>query len=263
MIIKKRKPAQSIPALDFPAGQSYAASAEEASDPGWTSENLEAGLIEDRRRPEQPELPNVRDRRGNFRRVEDKLLISKAHEEANAIREDAYEKGFQEGLERSEQVIAELRETIDQLAHAREEALLNAAEDIGALAVEIAERILKTEVSCDPSLINALVKDTIQKAGRNTKSILVKVHPDDLQTVKQFFKEDPVPELRSELIVMEDRMVDVGSCIVETDSGLVDASFATQLEILRQLFGSVPKRAAHDQAYLTDLNEVMPEQEKR
>lgn len=245
MIIKKRKASSTIPALDFPAGNYREEFHDEQREPEpeWTPENLQSGAISERRNPDPPDS---RDRRGNFRRVEDKLLISKAHEEANAIREDAYEKGFQEGLEQSTKAIDELRETIDQLAHAREEALLNAADDIGALAVEIAERIIKTEVSCDNTLINALVRDTIQKAGRNTKSILVKVHPDDIQTVKQFFKDEPMQDLRSELIVMEDRMVDPGSCIVETDSGLVDASFATQLEILRQLFGTLPKPKGGD-----------------
>ena len=82
-----------------------------------------------------------------------------------------------------------------------------------------------------------MVRDTIDKAGRQNRTIIVKVNPDDVSLVKESLKEDPIPNLKAELVVVDDPLVDAGSCIVETNSGLVDASFSTQLEILRQLFG--------------------------
>ena len=41
-----------------------------------------------------------------------------------------------------------------------------------------------------------------------------------------------------EVMVMDDPNVDQGSCVLETNSGLIDASFSTQLGILRQLLGT-------------------------
>lgn len=198
----------------------------------WNEETVEAGLAPERRSEETRS-----DRRRGYRRIEDRNLISKAYEEATAIRENAQAEGFQEGLAQAQAAIDELRDHIGQLMNGREEALLSVANDIGALAVEVAARIIKTEVSCDETLVMGLVRDTIQKAGRNSKSILLKLNPDDTAAVKRIIKDDPLPNANAELIIMDDATVDAGSCIVETNSGLVDASFSTQLGILRQLFG--------------------------
>ncbi len=196
----------------------------------WSEEKIEAGEIQERRRS---------DRRRGYRRVEDKNVISKAHDEANAIRENAYQEGFDQGLMEAQGTVEELQGVIQRLLKAREEALSSSADEIASIAVQVAERIIRTEVACDPSLVLGLVKDTIQKAGRNNKTILVKVHPDDIPLVKQGLRDDPIPNLDAELIVMEEPTVDPGSCIVETNSGLVDATFSTQLHVLRQLFGEM------------------------
>lgn len=196
----------------------------------WNEETVEAGLVPERRQDDRRN-----DRRRGYRRIEDKDLISKAHLEAVAIKEQAQEEGFEEGLAKAEATLEELRSHFAQLLSGREEALHSVAKDIGALAVEVAARIIKTEVSCDESLVMGMVKDTIQKLGRNTKSVLIKVNPDDAANVRQFLKTDPIPNLNAEIIIMEDASVDMGSCVVETNSGLIDASFSTQLGILRRL----------------------------
>lgn len=198
----------------------------------YTEETIAAGLV-----PERRSMERNQDRRRGYRRIEDKHLISKAYEEANAIRENAQEEGFREGLAQARGTVAELQDAIARLLNAREEALLSVTQDIAGLALEVATRIIKTEVSCDESLVMALVRDTIQKAGRSNKTILIKLNPEDTALVKRSLKEDPIPNLNAELIVMDDPTVDVGSCVIETNSGLIDASFSTQLGILKQLFG--------------------------
>jgi flagellar assembly protein FliH len=194
----------------------------------WSLEAMAMGAAQERRND---------DRRRTYRRVEDKDLISRAHEEANAIRENARDEGFEEGLRRAEEMMAEMRETFASLMNVREEALLSASDEIAKIAIEVAERIIRTEVTCDPSLIQALVRDTIQKSGRGVKNLLVKVHPDSEESLKQALKDEPVPNLKAELIIMDDPTLEPGSCIVETNSGLIDASFTTQLEMLKRLLG--------------------------
>jgi flagellar assembly protein FliH len=232
MIIKRRQldklqnPATGNPAeLDL---DHFFPEAEGTFDSAWDEIPFESAEERERRLDE---------RRRSYRRVEDKTLITKAHEEANAIRENAQQEGFEEGLRQAEQLIIELRETLQSLLNAREEALLSVADEIAGLAVEVAEKVIKTEVSCDDSLVMALVRDTIQKPGRNVKSLLIKVHPDDVRLVKKSLADNPLPNVNAELIVMEDPTVDLGSCIVETNGGMIDASFSTQLQLLKRLFG--------------------------
>lgn len=240
MIIKRKQASQFLPADGEQPNVSPQARPDGAQDEfleeeqiDWNEETIETGLAPERRTQDLRS-----DRRRGYRRIEDKDLISKAHEEAIAIKENAQEQGFQQGLAQARAEIEELRATLANLMNGREEALQSVAGEIGSMAVEIATRIIKTEVSCDETLVMAMVKDTIQKMGRNTKSVLVKVNPDDASNVRKFLKEeDSIPNLNAEIIVMDESTVDLGSCIVETNSGLIDASFSTQLGILRQLFG--------------------------
>src|SRR6478609_4910978 len=205
----------------------------------WSPENLQQGLVEERRFDR-----TASERRRGWRRIEDRELISKAHEEATAIRENAHAVGFQEGLNEAQAVIDELRHVIESQLSLREKALESVTKDIGELAVEVAARIIKIEVSCDETLVMSLVRDTIQKSsqgqrGKGSKRVLIKVNPDDVAVVKQQLKEDASKgDFQSgELVVMGEATVDAGSCILETDGGMIDASFTTQLEILYRLFG--------------------------
>lgn len=229
-MIIKRKQTTGQPAPNSEFGTSGLPKSQPALE--WTPEAVDAGEVPERRSGELS-----KDRRRGWRRVEDKELISKAWEEANAIRENAQREGFEAGLEESRTIVDELQATLQGLLNAREEALASVAGDIAAIAVEVAERVIKTEVACDETLVLALVRDTIQKAGRSSKTILVKVHPDDVQLVKRDLRDEPIANLQAELIVMEDPTIDQGSCMVETNSGMIDASFSTQLQILKQLFG--------------------------
>lgn len=240
MIIKKRKQQDPQPPSGQPGGNALPETEVETPErkpekpkPEYTSEAIEAGKVPERREGER------NDRRRTYRRIEDKQLISKAHEEANAIRESAYQEGLEQGMAAAAEQMDALRGVMADLLAVREEALMSAADDISAIAVEMAERIIKIEISCDETLINAIVRDTIQKADRKSKTILVKVHPDDVPMVKQDLKQDPLPNVQAEIVVMEDATIDRGSCIIETGSGMIDASFSTQLEILRHLFGKI------------------------
>ncbi len=189
-------------------------------------EDFEAGRIADRRRV---------DRRHGYRRIEDQELISKAHEEANAIREVAAQEGFEEGIKQAQHVLDELNEAIQGLLSAREEALLSASDALASTAVEIAERIMKTEVSCDETLVMHIVRNTIAKVGKEHKSIFIKVNPIDLKVVKEAMKSDSQLSSSVEVLVAEDDSVDHGSCMIETQAGLIDARFSTQVEVLKRM----------------------------
>jgi len=218
--------------------------------PAWSEENVEQGLVPDRRQGDRRS-----DRRRDYRRIEDKELVTRAQQEAVHIKQRAREEGLQQGLEQVQGELAELRQQLEALLVSREDALKSVAQDVAPLAVAVAERILKTEVACDNELVIALVHDTIQKIGRKTKSVLIKVNTDDVALVKRHMKQHPPEGLEAEIIVIEDPVVDRGSCILETNSGLIDASFSTRLEILKKLFGRLKPSQQDDNPALDWLTE--------
>lgn len=232
MIIKRSK-VDKLHHPDPPPGQSEDEAGLELESHGpeedpWSQAAFESGLVADRRDNDR--------RRGSYRRAEDKLVISNAHDEAHQIRETARKEGFEAGLSQSEAVLAELRDALNNILSGREEALLSVANEISGMAIKVAERIIRTEVSCDETLVMKLVRDTIKTAGRNIKSLIVKVNAEDVALVEKTLKSEPIPNLKAEIEVMADEAVDVGSCIIETSGGLIDATFTTQLEVLRKLF---------------------------
>jgi flagellar assembly protein FliH len=196
-----------------------------AEDADWSPEALESGQQADRRNT---------DRRRGYRRIEDQHLVSRAQEEADQIREAARQEGFDAGVADAAEAMQALQDSFDQLLLGRESGLAMMADELSRLAVEIAERILKTEVSCDDTLVQRLVEETVQKAGRDTRSILIKVHPDEAEGVKAWTK---TLRVDADVSVKAEDQLPLGSCVVETDSGLIDASFSTQLSILRRLLG--------------------------
>jgi flagellar assembly protein FliH len=172
-----------------------------------------------------------------YRRVEDKEIISQAEQEANAIRERAAIEGFEQGVHQATQQLEALRGLLIQLLEGKQSALQSLESDIVPIAVAVAEKILQREALCDTELVTGLVKQTIMRVDKDVKRIMVKVHPDEVATVKAFLDPNPFPDVDAQLLVLEDALVDRGSCTVETASGLVDASFSTQLAIVRRVLG--------------------------
>ncbi len=226
MIIKKKH--ANLP--DTPIGRPSASQlGTDEETVAYSEEEVLAGRAQNRRR---------NDRRQGYRRIEDQELISRAHEEANAIREKAHQEGFQEGLDKAQEVIESLQETIQSFLNAKEEAYISASSDLAAMAVDIAEQLIKTEVSCDDTLVLKMVHSTIAKVGRDQKSITIKVNPIDQDLVKAEMRDNRQISEAVEILVVEDTSVEPGSCMVETHAGQVDARFSTQLEILKRLLSS-------------------------
>lgn len=231
MIIKKKQAQtllEAFPDSSLEKSDNAISNAKEHNDPyqSVASEDFEVGRMQDRRR---------KDRRSGYRRMGDQEIISLAYEEANAIKEAAAQEGFAAGIEESRIACQSLQKAIIDLMNAKEEALASAAEELYAMAIEIAENIIKTEVSCDETLVMSIVRKTVAKVGREQKSILIKVNPVDLKVVKETMKTDSQLSESVEVLVVEDTEIDPGSCIVETRAGQIDARFSTQLEILKQL----------------------------
>ena len=221
---KNPAPRQDSPDWASPAPQN--AEADPAED-DWDWDAFLAGEIPDRRQSDE--------RRGQHRREADQQTLATAHEEADAIRQNAYQSGYDEAMQTAQDDIEALKTQFAQLLEGRDTVVDEMVKQLGPLAVAIAEKILKTEISCDEQLTARLARETLQKAGRDVKTVLIKVHPEQLTMVRAAFRDHPPEGLHAELSIVDDDTVDWGSCMVETDSGMIDARFSTQLALLQKL----------------------------
>ncbi|MBN2310057.1 MAG: hypothetical protein JXR94_13875 [Candidatus Hydrogenedentes bacterium] len=168
-------------------------------------------------------------------------LLAEAREQAEARIQEGYEQGYAQGLERGEAAArAEFEEAVAGCAEAltrageamgaARQAFLDALEpEVARLAGIIARRILHREAEADPEVVGSTVRAALENlVGR--ERLTVRLNPGDVNRIR----EQGVRLLDefdgAEVSVVGDESVDVGGCIVETESVKVDARLEAQLQ---------------------------------
>ncbi|MBZ0271686.1 hypothetical protein K8I61_06595 [bacterium] len=188
-------------------------------------------------------------RREDFRAVDfegrARATLDAAIARGARIERDAYHEGFAQGekagremgRQQMQPAIENLGRMIEELAGARE-AMLRAMEGkIARLAIDAAERIVKRKIEEDDTIVADVVRAAIDEAI-DRGCLIVRVAPQE---------EKIVAELRPELLqlsgvddvrVVADPNVSPGGCLIETESGLVDARVGTAAAELATLFST-------------------------
>jgi type III secretion system HrpE/YscL family protein len=170
-------------------------------------------------------------------RAEALTILSDAEKEAAAKRESAeifaretreaaYREGYDAALEEWSALLLEAREK-------RDNALSSVERDVLRLAVKIAEKIIGHELKRDKGTIAGIVANALRNAKRN-EVITVRVNPAELTLIESHREKlDPSNRLQF-LDIVADPRVAGGGCIIESDSGAVDAQIETQLRVLER-----------------------------
>jgi len=180
------------------------------------------------------------DRRRGYRRIDDRNLISRAQEEAGTIRENAAKEGYKEGLEKAQSDIEQVKTAIENFLKAKQEVFEYIAPDILEISIDIARKIVKHEIEQNPEIVLATILDVLKNISQDEAKITIKVNPEQLVLTKNSIPEIiALTELETKIHVLADESIDVGSCIVLTSNGVVDATVNTQLEIIKEAFKGI------------------------
>lgn len=145
--------------------------------------------------------------------------------------QEGYAKGEAEGRTRGEaqaraqheaqwqQRLALADSLIEGLEHLTERTREALAEEIAALAVEIARQVLQDELRTSPERIVSLVRRLLEEEG--APHLTIRLHPEDLPLVRE--------ALEAELAkgghrLVADATIARGGCLVESDSHVIDAT---------------------------------------
>jgi len=152
----------------------------------------------------------------------------------------AYEKGFKEGKEEGikagEEVIkkslAEIQNVLIEAKHKREEIMQINQEIIINLALMIAKKIIKAELITNKEMIFENLNQALKKV-KDKEEIKVKVNPVHLQELgtrkEEFLRQvSGIERINFE----EDKNIEPGGCIIETNLGIIDATISSQLEMI-------------------------------
>lgn len=180
------------------------------------------------------------DRRRGYRRIDDRNLVSRAQAEALSIKEEAVKDGYNEGLEKAKADVANLKEELKSFYGCKDKAVEVLSKEILEIALDVAQTIIKKEVEQDKEILLNTIVDILKTNVKAEDRITLKVCEEDVEFVKM-----SIPQMLSmaqvsvKVSVVARDNVEKGSVIVETSSGIVDASFKTQLEVLREAFKGI------------------------
>jgi flagellar assembly protein FliH len=154
--------------------------------------------------------------------------------------QDAHAAGIREGEANGrrlaaaelEPLMARLCATIEELAVMRARLRHEAEADLVKLALAIARRILRRELSVDPDALGGLVMSALDKL-QGQEIVRVRVHPAQAAPVTVGLRKSPAG---ASVEVVSDPSREPGTIIFETARGNLDASMESQLlEIERGL----------------------------
>lgn len=180
------------------------------------------------------------DRRRGYRRIDDRNLISRAQQEAIAIKEQASKEGYEKGLIEAHASVKTLKHAIEEFFSYKDVVYKKISEDILDISLKVAEKIIKKEVASDRTILDEIVKDALKSLAKDENKIILKVNPTDVEYTK-----DIVPNLLSsgqfeaKIYVSGDKDVEEGSAIIETSNGIIDANIKTQLELIKEAFKQI------------------------
>lgn len=139
--------------------------------------------------------------------------------------EQGQKEGYESGAQRSQTEINRLTE----LANSSAEAIRHLHEEIGqallALAVDVAQHVLQTELKQYPEQLIPLINEVLADNEQSTQPITLLLHPDDISLVETHLTED-LEHYAWRL--KADNSIQVGGFKVQSALGHVDATLETR-----------------------------------
>ena len=182
---------------------------------------------------EQREERREGTRRRGYRRTQDRNLITRAQQEAISIKEAARIEGYETGIQNAVKDLETIKSKFTEFYTYKDEVFQKVSECIFDISVEIAKKILQTQVEANQNVLIPIIKEAVADINRTENKITLRVMPKDVELVK-----DNLPEIFSDnnteakIMVIPDNNIKEGGVIVETSNGIVDASLETQLMII-------------------------------
>ncbi len=176
----------------------------------------------------------------------DPLSLPGVAEKLALLEQEAYEKGFaqgqKDGLElgrqQYESVAKRLKRLLENLENEIEHHVLSLERPVFELVKAIAEKVIHREISQGPEVLIACIREALAHVVEQSR---VKLHlnPEDIEYMEAVMQELSVEfsKLKDFDLVPDDN-VSRGGCLLETDFGLIDATYERKWrEILSRLEG--------------------------
>jgi flagellar assembly protein FliH len=169
-------------------------------------------------------------------------LEEQVERRATQARQEGFREGEAAGRSRAaveaQPALEKLARSIEEIARLRPRLLRESEAELVELAMGIARRILRRELSVDAEALQGLVKGALEKLSAR-EICRIRAHPELEPGIRRCLER----ESQSGIQVIGDATLERGGILVETSRGKLDASLETQLaEIGRGLADRLPER---------------------
>ena len=162
-----------------------------------------------------------------------------------AARQGGYQDGYRDGLV----ALENFKQSFAQQATAQIGALLDAfdaqfdaidalaAEALKRIAVQLAQQVLRTELTQRPELVAQVAAEAVRAVMLSARHISVHVHPEDLPLVADGAEETLAARGAR---LQADTTIARGGVLVQSDVGAIDARIATRWALAAAAMGGLP-----------------------
>lgn len=168
------------------------------------------------------------------------VIEQKKAEEAAS--KNGYVDGMKKGIDRGASETAAMYEKkIDALQReigaflkivesAKNSIYVNAEHPLLKMTLEIAKKVVNNEISTNPEIILNVIKSALTHIS-DRERIIIHVSPQDCTVVskrKDFW--NIITDNLNNIVITEDNRIEKGGCLIESNSGVVDARLGVQLD---------------------------------
>ncbi len=162
----------------------------------------------------------------------------KAEKEAEAMAEEAWQRGYAEGMEaaaeQNRSILEEAKGIRESAAEEYDSILAGMEADIVELVIKAARKAVAGELATNRDVILQLVASAISECS-NKNGAIVKASPTDSEYLEENREKlATMVEGADGLEIKPDSMLKPGDCIVETPLGSIDAGAGTRLDKMEE-----------------------------
>ncbi len=173
-------------------------------------------------------------------------ILEAARAQTEAIRNEAEAagraageaKGFQSGRAETQAALEMALRIADASRKEKGDLLREAEVSMVELVTDVARKVIGRELTTDPSVVEGLVRSAVRQASGGER-IVIRMHPRDLELLQGFWEQLHSAGIYARWEVVADQRIQRGGCIVDTESGSVDAQPDSQLAEIHRAFLSL------------------------
>jgi flagellar assembly protein FliH len=161
--------------------------------------------------------------------------------------DEAYDSGFAEGRRQVEEdctaVSRSFGTAMSEISDLREVLLKESEDDLLRLAIMLAERIIRQEITLNRKILARIVADVVENMA-DKDGLVIRFNPEDYRIISdnRYLDQAGIAGMKH-VDVKPDENVAHGGCLIETSSGQVDGQIEAQLT---ELFNQLMEERVHN-----------------